>query len=163
MVALIHSSNTNAWGSNALFVNGISIPDPAAVWRDEILETGPGKRLVESTNPTIILKEGKPVLAFSCIGGGLNSQALASIISVLDFKMTPEQVVKLPSFGFAFLKNYEAILTIEVNRFDSTQLRKAESMGSMFEEHHSAIGGFWSAIFIDQKTKAISSTPILYK
>jgi gamma-glutamyltranspeptidase/glutathione hydrolase len=163
MVALIHSINSNVWGSNALFIDGISIPDPAAAWQKEIYEAGPGKRLVENTNPGIILKEGNAVLAFSCIGGGLNNQTLASIISVLDFQMTPEQVVQLPAFGYAYLQNDEAILTIQANKFDKKLLDDAELIGAKFEEHPAAVGGFWSAIFIDPRTKVISSTPVLYE
>lgn len=163
IVALIHSINTNAWGSNALFIDGISIPDPAAAWQNEIYEAGPGKRLVENTNPGLILKDGRAVLAFSCIGGGLNNQTLASIISVLDFQMTPEQVVQLPAFGFAYLQNGEAILTIQANKFDRKLLNDAESLGAKFEEHPAAVGGFWSAIFIDSGTKVRSSTPVLYE
>jgi gamma-glutamyltranspeptidase / glutathione hydrolase len=163
MVALIHSINTNAWGSNGIFIDGISIPDVAAAWQSEIYSVGPGKRLVENTNPGVILRDGKPVLAYSCIGGGLNNQTLASIVGVLDFKITPEQVVQLPGFGFAYLENNEAILTIQPNKFSKQILEDAESMGAKFEERPAAVGGFWSAIFIDPETQAIHATPILYK
>lgn len=163
VVALIHSINTNAWGSNAFFVGGISIPDPAAAWQAEIYEAGPGNRLVENTNPGIILKDGLPILAFSCIGGGLNNQTLASVISTLDFKMIPEEVVNLPAFGFAYKRDDTAVLTIDVDKFDRNLLRQAEKLGAEFENHPAAVGQFWSAILIDQKTGQAYPTPILYE
>lgn len=163
MVALIHSINTNAWGSNGIFIDGVSIPDAASSWQEEIMRAGPGQRLTENTNPGFVFKNGKPFMAFSCIGNGLNNQTLAGLVNVLDFEMTPEEAIKMPTIGFAFLENNKSVLCIEPGKFSKDVINEAEKLGARFEEHPAAVAGFWSAILRDPKTGKVFATPVLYK
>jgi gamma-glutamyltranspeptidase/glutathione hydrolase len=57
----------------------------------------PGKRPLSSMAPTIVLKDGKPVLALGAAGGPtIISQTVLSILHVLDADRHPEAALGLP-------------------------------------------------------------------
>ena len=59
----------------------------------------PGKRPLSSMSPTIILKDGKPVMAIGAAGGPkIISQVLLGIINHLDLKMPIANAVSAPRF-----------------------------------------------------------------
>jgi gamma-glutamyltranspeptidase/glutathione hydrolase len=58
---------------------------------------GPGKRPLSSMTPTIVLKDGKPVLVTGSPGGSrIISTTLQVIVNALDHRMTIAQAVSLP-------------------------------------------------------------------
>jgi len=58
---------------------------------------GPGKRPLSSMTPTIILKDGKPVLVTGTPGGSrIISATLQVVVNVLDFHMNAAQAVDVP-------------------------------------------------------------------
>ena len=60
----------------------------------------PGKRPRITLTPTLVLKEGKPVLAISVAGGDLQDQtSLNMILNHVEFGMLPEQAVTAPRFN----------------------------------------------------------------
>lgn len=60
----------------------------------------PGKRPRITLTPTLVLKDGKPVLAVSVAGGDMQDQAtLQLLINAIDFGMPPEKAVTAPRFG----------------------------------------------------------------
>ena len=60
----------------------------------------PGKRPRITLAPTLVLKEGKPVLAISVAGGDLQDQtSLNMILNHVEFGMLPEQAVTAPRFN----------------------------------------------------------------
>ena len=60
----------------------------------------PGKRPRITLTPTLVLKEGKPVLAISVAGGDLQDQtSLNIILNHVEFGMLPEQAVTAPRFN----------------------------------------------------------------
>lgn len=60
----------------------------------------PGKRPRITLTPTLILKEGKPVLAISVAGGDLQDQTTLNILlNRLEFDMLPEEAVTAPRFA----------------------------------------------------------------
>ena len=59
----------------------------------------PGKRPLSSMSPTIVLKDGKPVLAVGAAGGPtIISQTLLAIVNVIDFGMSIEAALNQPRF-----------------------------------------------------------------
>ncbi|MEO6182658.1 MAG: gamma-glutamyltransferase, partial [Verrucomicrobiota bacterium] len=59
----------------------------------------PGKRPLSSMSPTIVLKNGKPILSVGAAGGPtIISQTVLAIINVLDFGMGIEQAIAAPRF-----------------------------------------------------------------
>lgn len=59
----------------------------------------PGKRPLSSMSPTIVLKEGKPILSVGAAGGPtIISQTLLAILYVVDFGMSIDEALKQPRF-----------------------------------------------------------------
>jgi len=65
---------------------------------------GPGKRPLSSMSPTIVLKDGKPVLVTGSPGGSrIISTVLQMIVNVLDYKMDVADAVAAPRLHHQWL------------------------------------------------------------
>ena len=65
---------------------------------------GPGKRPLSSMSPTIVLKDGKPVLVTGSPGGSrIISTVLQVIVNVLDYRMDVAQAVAAPRLHHQWL------------------------------------------------------------
>ena len=59
----------------------------------------PGKRPLSSMSPTIVLKDGRPILSVGAAGGPtIISQTVLAIINTIDFGMSPESALAQPRF-----------------------------------------------------------------
>jgi gamma-glutamyltranspeptidase/glutathione hydrolase len=96
VVSIVQSINTVGWGTSGIFVEGISIPDSASFQQALIARTVPGNRLPDPTNPLMILKNGKPVVASSAIGSALNDATWICLTNILDSGMEPKQAADQP-------------------------------------------------------------------
>ncbi len=103
VAVILHSINGILWGATGIFVDGISIPDSAVFQQQAIADAGSGMRLPESTNPLLVLKGGKPVLASVAIGSALYDVTLENLLNVLDFGMDPETAVNQPNTQGPFI------------------------------------------------------------
>ncbi len=62
----------------------------------------PGKRPRITLTPTLVLKDGKPIMAISVAGGDLQDQVtLNLLLDVIEFEMLPESAVTAPRFATA--------------------------------------------------------------
>ncbi len=62
----------------------------------------PGKRPRITLTPTLVLKDGAPVLAISVAGGDLQDQATMNLLlNFIEFDMSPEDAVTAPRFATA--------------------------------------------------------------
>ena len=60
----------------------------------------PGKRPRITLTPTLVLKDGKPILAISVAGGDLQDQAtLNLLLDFIEFDLKPEEAVTAPRFA----------------------------------------------------------------
>jgi gamma-glutamyltranspeptidase/glutathione hydrolase len=60
----------------------------------------PGKRPRVTLTPTLVLRDGKPVVAVSVAGGdGQDQAALQMVLDALDFGLSPAESVTAPRFG----------------------------------------------------------------
>jgi gamma-glutamyltranspeptidase/glutathione hydrolase len=60
----------------------------------------PGKRPRITLTPTLVLKEGRPVLAVSVAGGdGQDQASVQMLLDVIDFGLSPAEAVTAPRFG----------------------------------------------------------------
>ncbi len=152
VAAVTHSINTSSWGNTALFVGGISIPDSAALYQTAIQETGAGKRLPDPMCPLIVLKDGKPVLGSSAIGGGLHQKTLQVLTSVLDFSMDPEAAVEQPAFLLPAFSDGPPVAQAERGKFDGKLLDETRVLGQQVREisvHEAgAYRGYWVGVQI---------------
>jgi len=103
VAAILHSCNCLLWGSTGIFVDGISIPDSAGANQTAIASAGRGVRLPEGTNPLIVMKNNKPVLASVAIGSGLHQATLQNLVNILDFNMDPKTSADQPNSRGPFL------------------------------------------------------------
>lgn len=95
VVVLTHSTNT---GSTGRFVDGISIPGPAANQQPHILKVGPGRKLPNFIPNTIVLRNGKPVIATSATGMALHQETVKILTNVIDYGKAGREAVEAPSF-----------------------------------------------------------------
>jgi len=66
----------------------------------------PGKRPRITLTPTLVTKDGKPVLAISVAGGDLQDQTTLNVLlNHIEFGMLPEQAVTAPRFSTAHQQN----------------------------------------------------------
>ena len=60
-------------------------------------EIAPGKRMLSSMTPTIVLKDGKPFMIIGSPGGStIMTTVLQVIVNVVDFKMTIQEAIDAP-------------------------------------------------------------------
>lgn len=84
VAALCHSINSAIWGSSGLFVDGVSIPDAAGYQQRMLAELEPGSNMGVATNPSIALRDGKPVLGSASIGTGMHEVTLQCVARTLN-------------------------------------------------------------------------------
>ena len=57
----------------------------------------PGKRPLSSMSPTIVLQDGKPIIAIGAAGGPkIISAVLVQLVAILDLGMTPAEAIAMP-------------------------------------------------------------------
>ncbi len=93
----------SGWGSNAGVgstgvVHGtrlISLNN----WDDHPNRIAPGKRPCITLTPTIVTKDGKPILAIAVAGGDEQEQSTLNLfLNFLEFEMMPKDAVSVPRF-----------------------------------------------------------------
>jgi gamma-glutamyltranspeptidase/glutathione hydrolase len=86
----------------------------------------PGKRMLSSMTPTIILKNNQPYLVVGTPGGTtIPTSIIQSLVNMIDFKMSPEDAVNLPKFHHQWLPD-EIIVEKD---FNSATIQQLEAMG----------------------------------
>ena len=86
----------------------------------------PGKRMLSSMTPTIVLKNKKPYLVVGTPGGTtIPTSVFQSIINVIDFGMSAEDAVNKPKFHHQWLPD---VVMVE-NDFNKTTAAAMEAMG----------------------------------
>lgn len=67
----------------------------------------PNKRMLSSMTPTLILKDGEPIIATGSPGGSkIITTTLQVIVNMLDFKMNPLEAVSVSRFHHQWLPDY---------------------------------------------------------
>ncbi len=75
-------------------------------WADSPNVIEPGKRPRITLTPTLVFKDGKPVIAVSVAGGDMQDQSTLQLLTgIIDFGLTAEQAVTTPQFGTDHLLN----------------------------------------------------------
>jgi len=148
VAAVTHSINTTLWGDTGIFVGGVSIPDSAAIQQRAVKLAGPGKRLPDPMCPLIVLKDGKPSLGSSAIGGGLHQKTLQVLANVLDFGNDPQAAVEQPAFLMPdFAGAGPPVARVEKRAFDDKLLEATRALGQQIREasaaEAAAFRGYW--------------------
>ena len=86
------------------FNAGPGLTDASGLVGTEPNLAGPGKRMLSSMTPTIVVKEGRPYLVTGSLGGRtIPSTVLLTVLNVLDFGMNPQEAVDAPRFNHQWL------------------------------------------------------------
>ena len=106
----------------------------------------PGKRMLSSMTPTIVMKNGKPFMVVGTPGGTtIPTYVYQSIVNVIDFKLSPNMVINAPKFHHQWLPDS---VSVERN-FPENTISDLEKMGYKIEKT-SGIGRT-ELILIDDK------------
>ncbi len=105
-----------------------------------------GKRPRVTLSPTLVMKDGKPLIAMSTPGGDNQDQALLQVLlNMLEFNMTPQEAVESPRFQtehfYASFANHEFVpgrLNLEV-RIPKATIEALAALG-----HKVNVTGEWS-------------------
>jgi gamma-glutamyltranspeptidase / glutathione hydrolase len=91
---MLFGSKVTVPGTGMLLNNHMSLFDPHPGRPNSI---APGKRMLSSMSPTIVLKDGQPFFALGTPGGSrIFAAVLQAIVNVVDHGMTPQEAVEAP-------------------------------------------------------------------
>lgn len=98
VAAICHTINANHWGNSGIFVDGVSIPGAGYFQQEVMNKIGPGAYVPDTTNPVLVLQNGVPVIASSCIGSDLHSSTVQNLYNMLNFDMSASESRNTPKF-----------------------------------------------------------------
>jgi gamma-glutamyltranspeptidase/glutathione hydrolase len=95
-------------------------------------EIAPGKRMLSSMSPTIIMKNNKPILALGSLGGAKIITTIAeAVIGFTRFNLNLPQIVNQPRFHHQWLPD---TLYLEQGGFDLHIIKELEKLGHSVKE-----------------------------
>jgi gamma-glutamyltranspeptidase/glutathione hydrolase len=102
------------------------VPNMFGAVGQEANAIAPGKRMLSSMTPTIVLKNNQPWIIVGTPGGTtIPTSVYQTIVDIIDFGMTPQDAVNFPKFHHQWLPD-----EIFVERdFDKNVIAQLESMG----------------------------------
>lgn len=92
----------------------------------------PGKRMLSSMTPTLVLKDGKPVLAIGSPGGStIPTTVLQVFLNQIEFGLSAQAAVDFPRFHHQWLPDY---IRFESGRLDKKTRRQLQQWGHTLQE-----------------------------
>jgi gamma-glutamyltranspeptidase/glutathione hydrolase len=142
VAAVCHTINVDNWGNTGIFVDGVSIPGPGSEQQYRIEKIGPGAHLPDTTNPVLVLQNGLPVIASSCIGSDLHSATVQNLYNMLNFDMSMSESRATPKFqsiewGSGLRQK------VQVNQFSQNLLDAVQAMGLPILLVNTAASEYW--------------------
>lgn len=124
------------------------VPNMFGVTGGRANEVAPGKRMLSSMTPTIVLKDGKPLLIVGSPGGSrIITTVLQVILNVIDHGMDVQEAVDAPRFHHQWLPDE---IRIERRGFPLDVVRNLEQMGHKVTVQSDM--GDVHAIYVDPRT-----------
>ena len=162
VAAITHTINSVIWGDTGIVVGGVPIPDSAAFQQARLVTVKPGERLPHEIIDTIVLKNGKPVLATASIGSSLVPETVRTLVGVLGQGQDLNQVMSAPPLLAIFDLSGEAKapgsrpVMVPKGRYDAAFLAKLKAQGLQVTEAEpplvQGLRGTLTAVQIDPKT-----------
>jgi gamma-glutamyltranspeptidase/glutathione hydrolase len=92
------------------FTVKVGVPNLYGLVQGEANAIAPGKRPLSSMTPTVILRDGKPVLVIGTPGGSrIITAVVHTILNVVDYGMTIQEAVDAPRFHQQWLPESTAV------------------------------------------------------
>ncbi len=102
------------------------VPNMFGAVGQEANAIAPGKRMLSSMTPTIVLKNNKPWIIVGTPGGTtIPTSVYQTIVDIIDFKMTPQDAVNFPKFHHQWLPDE---IFVEKD-FDKNVVEQLKAMG----------------------------------
>lgn len=159
IAAITHSINCVNWGKTGIFVDGISIGDPASFQQAMIARVTPGERLPAPTETGVLFKDGVPVLGFASMGAGLHQRTFQGLLNYTCFGMDVEEAINTADFYLPAVDpaTGETTLTVPEGRFDEKVLAGTGLAWRVVPLEEARLGGEgkWVAISRDPRTGAL--------
>lgn len=137
------------------FTSAPGVPNMYGLIQSAANAIAPGKRPLSAMTPTIVLKDGKPLLVAGSPGGPtIISTVLNDVISVVDNGLNVQQAADAPRFHHQYLPD---VLQVE-KAFPLPVVEKLRSTGytvsraNEADEHSPGVWGDSELIYIDPKT-----------
>lgn len=110
------------------------VPNMFGAVGQEANAIAPGKRMLSSMTPTIVLKNNQPWIVVGTPGGTtIPTSVYQTIVDIVDFKMPPSEAVNFPKFHHQWLPD-----EIFVERdFDKNVIEQLKAMGYKISERGS--------------------------
>lgn len=125
------------------------VPNMFGAVGGEANAVAPGKRMLSSMTPTILLKEGKPYIIVGTPGGTtIPTSVFQTVVNIIDFKLDANMALNSPKFHHQWLPES---VTVEKN-FPLTTVSTLENQNYKFES--TAQIGRTELIVIDGKGNA---------
>jgi gamma-glutamyltranspeptidase/glutathione hydrolase len=140
------------------FTSKVGVPNLYDLIQGPANAIAPGKRPLSAMTPTIVLKDGKPLLVLGSPGGATIITTVANdIISILDNGLNVQQAADAPRFHHQYLPD-----AIQVEKaFPLDVLDKLKAAGytvtrtNEADEHNPGVWGSSEMIYIDPKTHTL--------
>ena len=98
------------------FTSKIGVPNLYGLVQGEANAIAPGKRPLSSMSPTIVTKDGKPVMVVGTPGGSrIITAVLHTIINVIDYGMNVQEAVDAPKFHQQWLPDLTNVDTFALS------------------------------------------------
>lgn len=108
----------------------------------------PGKRPRITLTPTLVLKDGLPVMALSTPGGDNQDQALLQVfLNIVEFGMSPQEAVEAPRFDTQhYVSSFDdhEFLPGSLNLESRLELRTIQELG--YRGHKTKVQGPWGTL-----------------
>lgn len=112
------------------FTAKAGVPNQFGLVQGEANAIAPGKRPLSSMSPTIVTKDGKPLLVLGTPGGSrIITVVLLTILNVIDYGMDVQQAVDAPRFHQQWLPD---ITNLEPGAISPETRQTLESWGQKF-------------------------------
>ena len=110
------------------------VPNMFGAVGQEANAIAPGKRMLSSMTPTIVLKDNKPYIIVGTPGGTtIPTSVYQTIVDILDFNLSPVDAVNFPKFHQQWLPD---VIYVERD-FNKDVVAQLEAMGYKIEERGS--------------------------
>ncbi|MGH8198817.1 MAG: gamma-glutamyltransferase [Steroidobacteraceae bacterium] len=130
------------------FTSKPGVANAAGLVQGKVNQVEPGKRPLSSMTPTIVMRNGKPLLLTGSPGDAtIISTTLQSILDVVDYGMNVQQAVNAPRLHQQW---YPDEIWVEDGMLSSKSQRQLQKMGYRFRTIHAM--GADEAILINPKT-----------
>ncbi len=146
VAALTHTLNSVLWGNTGIIVDGVMIPDSGALNRAALATIGSGARLPDPLNPSIVLRDGRPVVAGSTIGNPQYAQ-LQRLYPMLAWAYDPQAAAEIPP-----LSGTPYAETVAPGTITDDVLDDVTSLGLTIIKASDDTGLGWVGIALDAET-----------